>query len=74
MCVFGLYGVEDGLYIYGSGDVKINGNIECSTINNISTDDISLNTHNYDDKYAVIDHTHSEYSLTTHNHDDKYSP
>ena len=36
----------------------IDKNLRCDTINGINTSDISLNTHNHDDKYALVDHTH----------------
>ena len=52
----------------------IDKNLRCDTINGINTSDISLNTHNHDDKYALVDHTHDDkYALVDHTHDDKYS-
>ena len=52
----------------------IDKNLRCDTINGINTSDISLNTHNHDDKYALVDHTHDDkYSKLDHNHNDKYA-
>ena len=52
----------------------IDKNLRCDTINGINTSDISLNTHNHDDKYALFDHTHDDkYSKLDHNHNDKYA-
>ena len=54
--------------------VYINKDLRCDTINGINTSDISLNTHNHDDKYALVDHTHDDkYSKLDHNHNDKYA-
>ncbi len=49
------------------------GNFTCTSINGYGIGMFSLTTHNHDDKYAAIDHTHSEYSLSTHNHDEDYA-
>ena len=59
----------------------IDKNLRCDTINGINTSDISLNTHNHDDKYALVDHTHTTNDVTDidilakadHNHDETYS-
>ena len=59
----------------------IDKNLRCDTINGINTSDISLNTHNHDDKYALVDHTHTTNDVTDidilakadHNHDEKNS-
>ena len=61
--------------------VYINKNLRCDTINGINTSNISLNTHNHDDKYALVDHTHTTNDITDintlakadHNHDETYS-
>ena len=48
----------------------IDKNLRCDTINGINTSDISLNTHNHDDKYALVDHTHDDkYSKLDHTHE-----
>ena len=48
----------------------IDKNLRCDTINGINTSDISLNTHNHDDKYALVDHTHDDkYSKLDHAHE-----
>ena len=52
-----------------------------TTLNGINPSTISLNTHNHDDKYALVDHTHTTNDITDidtlakadHNHDDVYS-
>ena len=48
----------------------IDKNLRCDTINGINTSDICLNTHNHDDKYALVDHTHDDkYSKLDHTHE-----
>ena len=60
---------EYEIYTTINQDLVVNGNIQCNTINNINTNDISLNTHNHDDRYALIDHNHdSIYSNINHIH------
>ena len=52
-----------------------------TTLNGINPSTISLNTHNHDDKYALVDHTHTTNDITDidtlakadHNHDEIYS-
>ena len=52
-----------------------------ATLNGINPSTISLNTHNHDDKYALVDHTHTTNDITDidtlakadHNHDEIYS-
>ena len=52
-----------------------------TTLNGINPSTISLNTHNHDDKYALVDHTHTTNDITDidtlakadHNHDETYS-
>ena len=52
-----------------------------TTLNGINPSTISLNTHNHDDKYALVDHTHTTNDVTDidtlakadHNHDETYS-
>ena len=52
-----------------------------ATLNGINPSTISLNTHNHDDKYALVDHTHTTNDVTDidtlakadHNHDETYS-
>ena len=52
-----------------------------ATLNGINPSTISLNTHNHDDKYALVDHTHTTNDITDidtlakadHNHDETYS-
>ena len=52
-----------------------------ATLNGINPSTISLNTHNHDDKYALVDHTHTTNDVTDidtlakadHNHDEIYS-
>ena len=52
-----------------------------TTLNGINPSTISLNTHNHDDKYALVDHTHTTNDVTDidtlakadHNHDEIYS-
>ena len=52
-----------------------------STLNGINPSTISLNTHNHDDKYALVDHTHTTNDITDidtlakadHNHDTVYA-
>ena len=45
-----------------------------TSLNGITPSTISLNTHNHDDKYALVDHTHDDkYSKLDHNHNDKYA-
>ena len=67
-------GEEETYYTTIDQELRVNGNVECDTINDIYTSDIALTSHNHDDVYAAINHTHDEYSLTNHSHDDKYSP
>ena len=52
-----------------------------TTLNGINPSTISLNTHNHDDKYALVDHTHTTNDITDidtlakadHNHDTVYA-
>ena len=52
-----------------------------STLNGIDPSTISLNTHNHDDKYALLSHSHTTNDITDidtlakadHNHDETYS-
>ena len=52
-----------------------------TTLNGINPSTISINTHNHDDKYALVDHTHTTNDITyidtlakaDHNHDEIYS-
>ena len=52
-----------------------------ATLNGINPSTISLNTHNHDDKYALVDHTHTTNDITDidtlakadHNHDTVYA-
>ena len=67
--------------IIDKNGVYIDKNLRCDTINGINTSDISLNTHNHDDKYALVDHAHTTNDVTDidilakadHNHDETYS-
>ncbi|KAH0786612.1 tail fiber domain-containing protein [Histomonas meleagridis] len=45
-----------------------NGNIICTTINNLDTSKISLNDHNHDEIYAKKDHEHTNYASSEHTH------
>ncbi|KAH0805901.1 head-to-tail connector protein [Histomonas meleagridis] len=45
-----------------------NGNIQCASINNVDTSEISLNDHNHDEIYAKKDHEHVNYASSDHTH------
>ena len=90
--VLGFGDDKEGKYAY----LRINGGKQLSifndkatfpseftvtTLNGINPSTISLNTHNHDDKYALVDHTHTTNDITDidtlakadHNHDEIYS-
>ena len=72
------------LTLYGDR-ATLEADLTVTSLNGITPSTISLNTHNHDDKYALVDHTHDDkyskldhnhndiYALVDHTHDDKYS-
>ena len=61
------------LTLYGDR-ATLEADLTVTSLNGITPSTISLNTHNHDDKYALVDHTHDDkYSKLDHNHNDKYA-
>ena len=68
------------LTLYGDR-ATLEADLTVTSLNGITPSTISLNTHNHDDKYALVDHTHTTNDVTDidilakadHNHDDVYS-
>ncbi len=61
------------LTLYGDR-ATLEADLTVTSLNGITPSTISLNTHNHDDKYALVDHTHdNKYSKLDHNHNDKYA-
>ena len=70
-----LYGYSSGIKFMGNGNINITrpsifeDNITVNgTINNYNLNNFSLNTHNHDDKYALINHTHENIEYKDHTH------
>ena len=68
------------LTLYGDR-ATLEADLTVTSLNGITPSTISLNTHNHDDKYALVDHTHTTNDVTDidilakadHNHDETYS-
>ena len=68
------------LTLYGDR-ATLEADLTVTSLNGITSSTISLNTHNHDDKYALVDHTHTTNDVTDidtlakadHNHDETYS-
>ena len=61
------------LTLYGDR-ATLEADLTVTSLNGITPSTISLNTHNHDDKYALVDHAHDTvYSKLGHKHDDRYS-
>lgn len=68
------------LTLYGDR-ATLEADLTVTSLNGITPSTISLNTHNHDDKYALVDHTHTTNDITDintlakadHNHDETYS-
>ena len=61
------------LTLYGDR-ATLEADLTVTSLNGITPSTISLNTHNHDDKYALVDHIHDDkYSKLDHNHNDKYA-
>ena len=58
-----------GLNAYGDR-ATLEADLTVTSLNGITPSTISLNTHNHDDKYALVDHTHDDkYSKLDHAHE-----
>ena len=57
------------LTLYGDR-ATLEADLTVTSLNGITPSTISLNTHNHDDKYALVDHTHDDkYSKLDHTHE-----
>ena len=57
------------LTLYGDR-ATLEADLTVTSLNGITPSTISLNTHNHDDKYALVDHTHDDkYSKLDHAHE-----